>query len=120
VDELQSESLSGGADVICLQEVQVDTWKDDFLTHFEPQYTGIMQKVTKGHPIGCAVLVRNDRFRVLRTESRSRALIVVLEEVLGNETLYLANVHLEAGMDQDEKRFCQVHSLLKRLRKLCR
>lgn len=84
-------------------------------------YTGIMQEVTKGHPIGCAVFVKNSSFRVSRVESRSRALIVVLEEVKGlyskaGHTLFLANVHLEAGFNQDEKRFCQVHSLLKRLR----
>jgi len=108
--------------VICLQEVELDNWKDDLLASFEPDYTGIMQQVTKGHPIGCAVLVKNDSFRVVTTESRSRALIVVLEEVAdgdnnNNNTLYLASVHLEAGVNQDEKRFCQVHSLLKRLRK---
>ena len=108
------------ADVICLQEVERDTWANDFLSQLEPYgYTGVMQNVTRGHPIGCAVFVRNTSFRVLRVESRSRALIVVLEDVengTNNNTLFLANVHLEAGMDQDEKRFCQVHSLLKRLR----
>ena len=113
------------ADVICLQEVERETWEEDFVAPLEPYgYTGVVQTVTRGHSIGCAVLVKNTCFRVLRVESRSRALIVVLEQVPcgdpnnnnNNNTLFLANVHLEAGMDQDEKRFCQVHSLLKRLR----
>jgi mRNA deadenylase 3'-5' endonuclease subunit Ccr4 len=115
VDKLQSMD----ADIICLQEVQIDTWESDLLQYFTPEYTGILQTVTRGHPVACAVLVRNETFQVVATESRSRALILVLQEVATNSssnTLFLANVHLEAGNGQDETRFCQVKSLLKRLR----
>lgn len=119
--------------------MQIDTWEEDLLPHFHPQYSGILQNVTRGHPVACGVLVRNDKFRIVDTESRSRALILVLQEVAdynttnssviatssGNSSssvnnnkalLFLANVHLEAGHNEDETRFCQLKSLLKRLR----
>lgn len=82
-----------------------------------PGYTTIVQNVTRGHSVGCAVLVNTTKFQVMQTESRSRALIVILKEKLSkcNQNLFLANVHLEAGYGEDETRFFQIKSLLKRL-----
>lgn len=109
---------SVNADIICLQEVQVDVWESDLLQSFVPHYTGVLQTVTRGHPVACAILVRNDKFNIVTTESRSRALILALQPVGCNNsnTLFLANVHLDAGEVHDETRFCQIKSLVKRVK----
>jgi mRNA deadenylase 3'-5' endonuclease subunit Ccr4 len=116
--------LQFDADILCLQEVQVDTWPD--LLDSLPGYTGILQDVKGGHPVASAVLVR-PKFQVRRVESRSRVLIVVLEDCEQDEPsssplLYLCNVHLEAGMSHDDNliRYHQLKSLFKRLTNQCR
>jgi mRNA deadenylase 3'-5' endonuclease subunit Ccr4 len=120
--------VSFNADIICLQEVPVQKfWTEIWSPKFRAlNYTGIVQNVTRDHPVACAVLIRNAAFRVNTTESRSRALILVLDpcdddpdttnaKADPGPMLFLANVHLEAGRGEDEKRFSQIKSLLKRL-----
>jgi mRNA deadenylase 3'-5' endonuclease subunit Ccr4 len=122
--------LATGADIVCLQEVQLDTWDTDLLPHFQQRnYTCIVQNVKRNHPIACAILLKRDQWNVLAIESRSRALIVVLQEraIISDDdddtgsrtgfpqTIYIANVHLDARYDQDQTRFNQVKSLLKRM-----
>jgi CCR4-NOT transcription complex subunit 6 len=117
-------------DIICLQEMQLDLW-EDFLAQMEG-YHGVLQK-EKSHkrdlPVN-AVLVRDGCAEIVRTESRSRAFIVVLKPSSGvvndgdgkdkdkdkdSPMIYLANVHLEAGYEKDETRYFQIRSLMKRL-----
>ena len=103
------------ADLVCLQEVQIDLW-DEFLADLPEGYTGLVQKQSCKHPVGCALLIRDqNNWKIVETESRSRAFIVVLEEGSMKRRLYLAVVHLEAGSDKQETRWNQVKSLLKRL-----
>jgi mRNA deadenylase 3'-5' endonuclease subunit Ccr4 len=121
--------LQFDADILCLQEVQVDTWPD--LLDSLPGYKGILQDVKGAHPVASAVLVRS-KFQVRRVESRSRVLIVVLdmdceddEQPLSSPSpppLYLCNVHLEAGISHDNNlvRYHQLKSLFKRLAYQCR
>jgi mRNA deadenylase 3'-5' endonuclease subunit Ccr4 len=110
------ELMDIDADIICLQEVQVDLW-DHLLSQFSGTYQGTLQKMERNHPVANAILVRRG-LKITRTESRSRALIAVLmdEEELSSP-LYLVNVHLEAGYsdEADAIRFHQVRSLRKRL-----
>jgi CCR4-NOT transcription complex subunit 6 len=118
-------------DIICLQEMQLDLW-DDFLAQMEG-YHGVIQKEKSSKrdlPVN-AVLVRDGCAEIVRTESRSRAFIVVLkptattvndgeddnEGITQNPMIYLANVHLEAGFDRDETRYFQIRSLMKQLEK---
>ena len=120
--------LQFDADILCLQEVQVDTWPD--LLESLPGYTGILQDVKGAHPVASAVLVRPKKFQVRRVESRSRVLIVVLDDCQeGDEQLsssspplYLCNVHLEAGESHDDNhiRYHQLKSLFKRLANQCK
>ena len=132
---IQSELARIDADIVCLQEIQTDVWED--FMHGEKygldeRYEGILQNVTNDHPVTNAVLLRKNMFRVEQQESRSRALILVLSQIYCKEDnsgdnntsdelsktsqpLYLANVHLQAGIDDDETRVCQLKSLLKRL-----
>lgn len=107
------------ADVVCLQEVEVGLWDGFFTQLVDIGYDAILQKTEGNHPYANAVLYRKGQFRCLRSESRSRVLITVLEAVegapQGADPLYLANVHLEAGAEKASQRFCQLKSLLRRL-----
>lgn len=106
VELLQSEE----PDIICLQEVELAYL--DGLTEDLPQYTAIVQNVTRGHPIANVILL-GPEWHVCAAESRSRALIAVVET--DGQHLLVASVHLEAGNGQEETRFYQVQSLMKRL-----
>lgn len=106
------------ADIICLQEVQVELWNGLLEKLNKHGYHGVLQSMGRGHPVANAILVRRG-LSIVRTESRSRALIAVIvdEKEQTLSPLYLANVHLEAGSTQesDVQRFNQVKSLCKRL-----
>ena len=112
------------ADCICLQEVEVERWPELHAQLGELGYGGVLQE-TGGHPYGVAMLFKSDRLVCLRTESRSRAMIAVVQAAQagagaagrgGGELLYLANVHLEAGPQKEQQRMLQLASLLKRVR----
>jgi endonuclease/exonuclease/phosphatase family metal-dependent hydrolase len=112
------------ADCICLQEVEVERWPELHAQLGELGYGGVLQE-TGGHPFGVAMLFKSDRLVCLRTESRSRAMIAVVQAAQagagaagrgGGELLYLANVHLEAGPQKEQQRMLQLASLLKRVR----
>lgn len=110
------ELMDIDADIICLQEVQVDLW-DHLLSQFSETHQGALQKMERNHPVANAILVRKG-LKISRMESRSRALIAVLmDEKELSSPLYLANVHLEAGYsdEADGIRFHQVRSLCRRL-----
>lgn len=115
--------------IVCLQEVQIDTWYTDLLPHFQNNsnntYTCILQSVTRNHPVACATLIKSSKFHIHFVESRSRALLLVLQETTKpmsaasvatpSEFLYVANVHLDARYDQDMTRYNQIKSLLHRI-----
>lgn len=106
------------ADVVCLQEVDIAEWATFSSELGALGYDAVLQDVGGKHPIANAVLYRREALRVVRSESRSRVLISVLEALdgaPGTEPLYLANVHLEAGAEKAAQRFCQLRSLLRRL-----
>jgi mRNA deadenylase 3'-5' endonuclease subunit Ccr4 len=109
------EIQKADSEIVCLQEVQIDLW-DSFAAELRLLgYNCVLQNVTRNHPIASAVLVKCDFADIVATESRSRALIVVLQTV--QNTIFLANVHLEAGRgdDCDNTRFNQAKSLMKRI-----
>jgi mRNA deadenylase 3'-5' endonuclease subunit Ccr4 len=117
------------ADIVCLQEVQVDLFPD-LMSMLSPTFEGVLQNVTVMHNVGTAILVRKDcPFRIKRTESRSRALISVLEDKDDkNSIIYVCTVHLDADKAWDRQtreyhqrqRENQLKSLLKRLDNQCR
>jgi len=112
------ELTSINADVVCLQEVQVDLWEGLLSKLAEHGYHGVLQEMGRRHPVANAILVRQG-LSIVRTESRSRALIaVVRDEEESSSPLYIANVHLDAGCgeENDVTRFNQVRSLCKRLK----
>jgi len=114
------------ADILCLQEVQTDLWPELQRELEMLGYTQVcVQNVTRNHPVTIVTLLRDGIGTFGAVESRSRALITAIElnhhdhnNNNNQETaLFLANVHLEAGMKEDdnETRFFQIRSLLNRL-----
>ena len=125
------------ADIICLQEVQVDLWPELY-DQFKDRYQGFLQDVGTKHNVATATLIKRQPITTLlpisqeqnqqhmllsvdRIESRSRALIVVIKEHNNPQHLYVCNVHLEAGMGDinDYHRYCQLKSLFRRLKHHC-
>lgn len=114
------------ADILCLQEVQTDLWPELQRELEMLGYTQVcLQNVTRNHPVTVVTLLRDGVGTFSAVESRSRALITAIElnhhERNNNKqktTLFLANVHLEAGMKENdnETRFFQIRSLLNRLK----
>eukprot|EP00977_Amphora_coffeiformis_P009634 scaffold2219_cov177-Amphora_coffeaeformis.AAC.10 len=118
------------ADIVCLQEVQVDLWvylRDELK---ECGYTtSIVQKVNRGLRVTTVILVhdrRLDEWKVTKMESRSRVLLVTLEcqpsarsSPNGSSAepyfIFLGNVHLSAGKKEFVTRYQQVKSMLQRL-----
>jgi mRNA deadenylase 3'-5' endonuclease subunit Ccr4 len=118
-----SELKNMDADIMCLQEMEIECF-DDFMETLQAEYDGILQNVTNDHPVTNAILVRKSKLRVLRQESRSRALILAIDQATGKDDpapstgrrpLYLATVHLQAGIEDDDTRVSQLRSLLKRI-----
>ena len=66
------------ADVVCLQEVGVAEW--DVLSQRlgDIGYDVLLQQMSNDHPVANAVLLRKGHVELVRSESRSRALITVL------------------------------------------
>jgi endonuclease/exonuclease/phosphatase family metal-dependent hydrolase len=120
------------ADAVALQEVPLARW-DALYAELQPLgYDAELQTLSRGsarrgHPVANAVLLKSDRLRCVRAESRSRALITVLAartagaaaaSAAAAPPLVLANVHLEAGAEKAKTRFNQLRSLLKRVQLL--
>jgi mRNA deadenylase 3'-5' endonuclease subunit Ccr4 len=115
------------ADIVCLQEVQIDLFPE-LMSRLSATFDSILQNVTATHNVGTAILVRKDsRLQIKRAESRSRALITVLQDKNNEELLYVSTVHLDADTASDRQtrefhqrqRENQLKSLLKRLNNHC-
>lgn len=114
------------ADIVCLQEVDVDLFPD-LQERLHQTYDSVIQKVGRNHNVATVTFVRTTcPFRIVRNESRSRAQIVVLETDTNGSTserpsrLYLCNVHLDAGANKRDPKLRQYHQDQRRnqLRKL--
>jgi len=107
------------ADVVCLQEVEVDRWPALLARLERLGYAGELQQMARNHPVANAVLVRRGALQIVRTESRSRVFLAVLRDaaVKCAPPLYLANCHLEAGATEKAAatRLFQLRSMLRRV-----
>jgi len=128
VDRLLDKDMK--PDIVCIQEAQVDLFSD-LLSSLSPMFGGVIQNVSSTHNVGTAVLIRNScPVKIKRMDSRSRALIVTLEDKKNPSinNLYLCSVHLDADKSRNQKmrqhhqmqRQNQLKSLLKRINLHCK
>lgn len=126
VDQLVDTEFK--ADIVCLQEAQVDLF-EDLLSSLSPVYDGVIQNVTRGHNVAAAFLIRkSSNMRIKRIESRSRALIATLHDEENKKNLYICTVHLQADSILDAKnrersqvgRLKQLKSVLRRINHFCK
>lgn len=112
------------ADVVCLQEVQLNLWPDFRESLQKIGYTtAVVQNVNRGLAVTTVVLLHDRRrqdWKVSKAESRSRVLLVTIECQTSDSKdppyyLFVGNVHLQAGSRELATRYSQVKSLLKRL-----
>ena len=127
-DLLAERLLEIDADLVCLQEVPSNLFPD-IMSKLSQSYDGILQNVSESHNVGTAFLLRkNCCFTIRRAESRSRALITVLEDKQDESLLYVCSVHLDADKSWDPKtrqyhqrqRENQLKSLIKRINHQCK
>lgn len=111
------------ADIVCLQEVQLDLWESlrDELK-MNGYRVSVVQEVNRGLQVTTVILLHDRRlqeWKVTKVESRSRVLLVTLEcrQLPNSEPyfIFIANVHLSAGRKESVTRYQQVKSLLQRL-----
>jgi len=87
--KLREELLSFNSDIICLQEVQIETFEQDFGSLMSSKgYECILQNDRNrgvSHPTCNAVLFRKSRFQFISCDSRSRAMMVTVKIVKTEE-----------------------------------
>lgn len=101
-------------DIICLQEIELNTFKDDFsdlLINYDYFRHTIVKKV-RTNPVGNVILWKKYKFNCEETMQKSSAIFIVLKYL--DKKIKIANVHLKAGREQFEKeRVNQLKSTLK-------
>jgi endonuclease/exonuclease/phosphatase family metal-dependent hydrolase len=111
INKLQIES----PDIICLQEVMLSTFEDDFqgLKGYEI-YSHIPSKKRRS-PMGNCTLFKKDRFHIDKVISSSCGLHIIFTHLDSNKKIWLSNIHLKAGLRSGlETRLFQIKSCLKR------
>jgi len=97
------------ADIICLQEVEIASFSNDFKILIENRYNFYGHEIFKKRkcPIGCFILVKTN-LEIKEVFSTSAAVIVNIP-ILGR----IANIHLRSGSKGKEDRERQLNSILK-------
>lgn len=117
--------LSKDFDIICLQEVDLVSFDNDFQCIFD-KYNVIVHKIDKNRSnvIGNAILCKKSKFDIIDTKLASYAIFTKLREIEqdtqiieqnSNRDMLLINVHLKAGLKSGlSTRISQLNSCLKR------
>ena len=103
------------ADIICLQEVDLEKAKDDFDELFSI-YDYTVHEISKKRTnfYGNMILWKKSVFELVSHNFRSYSIDVVLLHKKSNKKLWITNVHLRAGLMSGEKtRVNQLESRLK-------
>ncbi len=117
--ELINKILSrSNADVICLQEIELASFRSDFKNILnEYDYFGHVNNSKRTSPIGNIILWKKSVFNALEMINTSCSNIVVLQNNITNQQIKLANVHLKAGIYNPEcikTRISQLQSICKK------
>jgi len=126
-DKLKEQLSTLHADVVCLQEVEIERWGEwrEFMDN--EGYTGVMLnrqrssgKNRRHQGITNAIFFRSRRFTLCWEQHCSRALGIALKwySHAGREhKVYIVNVHLEGHPYKPAERVHQVHTIIKSLEK---
>ena len=115
-----------GADVLCLQEVDVTLWPEIAAALLPMGYRGVLQGDRDDPGWGVATAWREDRFRSCGRRDGSRTMIVVLQDIdcdltqrgaLGPRWT-VVNVHLEGKPSKSAHRTRQLESALRHAARL--
>ena len=100
------------ADVICLQEIELNTFQSDFQSLFETHdFVSHVVSKKRSNPIGNVVLWRKRSFTLVESLTQSCAVHVLLE--LPGSRIWICNVHLKAGLKSGEpERINQIQSCI--------
>lgn len=107
-------------DIVCLQEVDLDVAPEVWIPWFQTHgFDHVLQTRRKNlHTVGCATFYRENRFRLVWQDIRSRALLtgfLAVSQTENTDILYVVNTHLEGRAIQAVKRIQQITSALKSL-----
>lgn len=105
------------ADIVCLQEVELETFEDDFLeliNKMEYSYNRHIVSKARTSPIGNITIWKNTKYNSTSFIQKSCALINTIVNNETHENIIIANVHLKAGLYNSQPvRKNQLLSILK-------
>ena len=105
------------ADIVCLQEVELETFEDDFLeliNKMEYSYNRHMVSKARTSPIGNITMWKRNKYNCASFIQKSSALINIIVNSTTNKNIVIANVHLKAGLyNSQHERKNQLLSILK-------
>lgn len=110
---IRERLLLSGADVICIQEADGDTFEQDFAFLKEAGYNNILHKKFR---FRCATFFKENKFVLDQSAHKDRTLVISLRSVEGNHILNVVNCHLSGGA-APERRLRQVYEALEQIRK---
>ena len=104
-------------DVVCLQEVDLDLAPEIWIPWFQSQGFGhVLQTRRKNiHTVGCATFYRENRYRLVWQDIRSRALLTGFAARNSDDELTIVNVHLEGKASEAVRRIEQITSAMRSL-----
>lgn len=96
-------------EIICLQEVEIETFKNDFIQLFD-KYDFIGHEIIKkrNSPIGNYILYKKE-FKLIEFKTTSSSCIVILK--FNNKLIKIANVHLKADIYKIESINTRINQL---------
>jgi endonuclease/exonuclease/phosphatase family metal-dependent hydrolase/Ca2+-binding EF-hand superfamily protein len=117
---IQERLLLSGADVVCIQEADGDTFEKDFAFMKEAGYQYCLHKKFR---FRCATFFKEDKFVLDQEGHKDRTLVTSLRSIGNNNAdstnshiLYVVNCHLSGGA-APERRLRQVYEALDQIRK---
>mmetsp|Transcript_56687 Transcript_56687/g.111961 ORF Transcript_56687/g.111961 Transcript_56687/m.111961 type:complete len:652 (-) Transcript_56687:310-2265(-) len=113
---IREKLLVSGADVICIQEADGDTFDEDFTFMAEAGYHHCLHKKFR---FRCATFYKADKFVVLdqQVAHKDRTLVTTIQTIGENpRNLNVINCHLSGGA-APERRLRQIYEALEQVRK---
>mmetsp|Transcript_12417 Transcript_12417/g.36584 ORF Transcript_12417/g.36584 Transcript_12417/m.36584 type:complete len:660 (-) Transcript_12417:139-2118(-) len=110
---IRDRLLLAGADIVCIQEADGETFERDFAFMEEAGYEHCLHRKFR---FRCATFFRKDKFALEQVAHKDRTLVTELRSIDGSRALNVVNCHLSGGA-VPERRLRQVHEALDQIRK---